>query len=406
MNLQRLSWALASTLVLAAWAGPACTPSSHANANASASAPEVQVAAGDTPAATPQPATPQAATPGGFAMKDQIVGEPKTFENLTVLPIFAKTQVDVGALTTLEAALAKGKAEVREVGASGDDGPAVPSQQGRSRHGGGGAQVNTLVIENKGDVAIYVLAGTVVKGGNQDRQIGQDFIIEPKQATPIDAFCVEHGRWTAARDGRATGGKFGATQQLVTSTVRAAAQYKKDQSAVWANVEKVNEAHHKSASSGTLMATLDAPDVQQKRLALVEKVSGFLATAPPNEKLVGFAYAIDGHVKGARWFASHTVFDLFRGQLVSGAAVDALTAQAERGGAPPPAAAPVKPESVVSFVDDVDKAAVTEKRDTAGSNSNEYRESKQGYGSKAFRKPSPAAPTAPKVPISQDYLTK
>ena len=41
--------------------------------------------------------------------------------------------------------------------------------------------MNTLVIENKGDVPIYVLAGTVVKGGKQDRQIGQDFIIEGKK---------------------------------------------------------------------------------------------------------------------------------------------------------------------------------------------------------------------------------
>ncbi len=391
MKLQRRSWVLATVLVAAAWAGPACVRSQPSPV-AGASAPEVAVAAGDAPAA-PKPGAP---------MKDQTVGEPKTYDNLTVLPIFAKTQVDVGAFTTLDAAMAKGKAEVREVGGGGDD---QPQSQGHSRGRGGGAQVNTLVIENKGDVAIYVLAGTVVKGGNQDRQIGQDFIIEPKQKTPIDAFCVEHGRWTDARDGRATGGKFGTAQQLVTSTVRAAAQYKKDQGEVWAKVEKVNEAHHKSATSGTLMATLDAPDVQKKRAALVEKVNGYLATVPPTEKVVGFAYAIDGQVKGARWFASHTVFELFRTQLVNGAAVDALTAQAERGGAPPPVTAPVKQESVVQFVDDVDKSAVTERRDTAGSNANEYRESPKAYGSKAFRKASPSAP-APAVPVSQDYLVK
>ncbi len=322
-------------------------------------------------------------------MKDQTVGDPKAYDNLTILPIFAKTQIDMGPMTTLDQAMAKGKAEVREMGADGR---------------GGGAQVNTLVIENKGDVAIYVLAGTIVKGGNQDRQIGQDFIIEPKQTTPVDAFCVEHGRWTGARDGQATGGKFGSAQQLVTSSVRAAAQYQKNQGEVWAKVEKVNEAHHKSAQSGTLMATLDAPDVQQKRAALVEKVNGFLVTTTPNDKLVGFAFAVDGKVKGARWFASHKIFELFRTQLVNGVAVDALTAQVERNGAPPPAAAAIQPAAIVQFVDDVEKTQVTEKRDTAGSNSNEYKDSDKAYGSKAYRKPSLSAPTAPKVPVSQDYL--
>jgi hypothetical protein len=402
MNGRHLTWVLAASLVLTAWASPACvrsqggTTSSRASpAGDPATTPDVQVAAGTVPGAAPQNAAAAGGgtVAGGVAMKDQTVGDPKTYDNLTILPIFAKKDLDVGPLTTLEDALSKGKAEVREVGSDGQ--------------GGDRAQVNTLVIENKGDIPIYVLAGTVVKGGKQDRQVGQDFIIESKQTTPIDAFCVEHGRWTEARDGRATGGKFGSAQQMVTSTVRAAAQYKKNQGEVWEKVEKVNEAHKKSAQSGTLMATLDAPDVQKKRAALVEKVSGYLATATPNDRLVGFAFAIDGQVKGARWFASHRVFELFRAQLVSGAAVDALTAQAERGGAPPPATAPVKQDAVVHFVDDVDKTQVTEQRDTAGANSNEYRESKDAYGSKAYLKPSAATPpSAPKVPISQDYLHK
>ncbi len=339
-----------------------------------------------------QPANPAPAVVApapGALMKEQTVAEPKAFDNLTIFPILAKKDVDVGPMTTLADALAKGKAEVREVGGN-----------------GAGAQVNTLVIQNKGDVPIYVLAGTVVKGGNQDRQIGQDFIIDSKQTTPIDAFCVEHGRWTGSRDGRATGGKFGVTQELVTSGVRAAGQYKKDQSEVWAKVEQVNAAHHKAAASGTLFATLDDAEVQKKRSALSEKVNGFLASTQPRESVVGFAVAIDGKVKGARWFASHKVFELFRAQLVNGAAVDALTTQAQRRGAPPAPAAPLKPESVVSFVDDVEKVQVAQERDTAGANANEYKESSKAYGSKTMRKPSPAQPSAPRVPISSDYLVK
>ena len=57
---------------------------------------------------------------------------------------------------------------------------------------------------------IFVLAGTIVKGGN------------PKQTSPVDAFCVEHGRWNGNRDGRATAGHFGTSEVLATSKVRAA----------------------------------------------------------------------------------------------------------------------------------------------------------------------------------------
>jgi hypothetical protein len=373
---------------------PACTRAHAPGASTTQTAPPVDVAAGSGPnAAAPQPQTgqvAQAAAAQGQPMKDQTVGDPKAFDNLTVFPIYANAQVDVGPMTTLDDALARGKAEVREVGGDGNT------------H----AQVNTLVIENKGDVAIYVLAGTVVKGGNQDRQIGQDFIIESKQTVPVDAFCVEHGRWTGSRDGRATGGKFGTSQRLVTSTVRAAAQYKKNQGEVWAKVDQVNQAHHKSAESGTLFATLDAPDVEKKSAALAEKVNAFLKTAENNGMLVGFAFAVDGQVKGARWFASHKVFSLFRTTLVNGVTVDALTAQAARNGAPPPAAAPLKTADVVTFVDDVEKVQAAEKRDTQGANENEYKESSKAYGSKAYRKPSTANPAAPKAPISSDYLTK
>ena len=66
-----------------------------------------------------------------------------------MFPVLAKSQPDLGKFTTLPSALEKEQAEVREVG-----------EEDR-----GGATVGTLVIENKGNVPIYVLAGTVVKGG-------------------------------------------------------------------------------------------------------------------------------------------------------------------------------------------------------------------------------------------------
>jgi hypothetical protein len=323
-------------------------------------------------------------------IKGELLGEPRTFDNLVVFPVLAKEDIDVGPMTTLDSALARGDAEVRELGAKDQE---------------GGPSVNTLVIENKGDIPIYVLAGTVLKGGNQDRQIGQDFILESKQTVPVDAYCVEQGRWNGNRDGRTTGGKFGSTSGIVTSQVRAAAQYKKDQGEVWGVVARVNKAHKKGAPSGTLLATLDDGEVAARRARLAKQVNEFLASAAERDNVVGFAHAVDGKIRGVRWFASRRVFELFRSPLVGGAALDALTAEAERGGRPAPSAAAPTSKDVVTFVDEVEKAAVAEERDTKAANQNEYKETERAYGSKTRRKGGGKGSAAEK-PVSSDYVAK
>ena len=89
------------------------------------------------------------------------------------------------------------------------NGDAVISEQGgyirRSRDGeapqgfSSGAQVNQLVLMNRGKRPLLLLAGEVVSGGKQDRIIGKDRIVPIGAAPlPLDVFCVEHGRWTGA----------------------------------------------------------------------------------------------------------------------------------------------------------------------------------------------------------------
>jgi hypothetical protein len=350
---------------------------------------------------------------------DHTIGQAQVFENLTVFPITSEKQIDVGPMTTLEAALKKHEAEVREVGVEGAQPSPVPVPSTRHRHGAAsssaGAQVNTLVIENKGTVPIYVLAGTVVKGGNQDRQIGQDFILDAKQTAGVDAFCVEHGRWNAERNGHATEGRFDTMTQLVTSSVRAAGQYQQNQGEVWAKVADVNAANKKSAASGTLLATLDDGDVAKHRAALAGRVLAFLGGVKPSKDVVGIAYAVDGRVRGARWFVNHTIFDLYRETLANTAAVDAITAVAARDPqkpAPTAASLALAPAAVDAFIHDVAATKVKAERDTQAANVNEYREGEKGYGSKTMFKPraaahAPAAAAPAKaIELSEDVLSK
>lgn len=342
------------------------------------------------------PATPAVAV----AAAGVRIGEPVTLDDLTLFPIFSSDQQDPGPITTLPAALAAGVAEVREVGAQ-ESAPPEAGGRFRSRHHqrATGPTVNTLVIANSGDTPIYVLAGTVVKGGNQDRQIAQDFVVAARSTVPVDAFCVEQGRWTGVRDGVGTHGKFEAVSELAHANVRAAGQYESSQGEVWSEVAKVNSAHKKQAASGTLMATLDDAELKEQRANLSKRVGDALAKARPSDELVGMAYAVNGQVRGVRWFASHQLFELFQGTLVSTAASDALSA---RGGAAAKPAPPMVAGDVSRFMQDIDQAKAEEKATSAG-NVNRYKKAKTGYGSSTSYKPKAAA--AP-VPLSSDYVGK
>jgi hypothetical protein len=380
----------------------ACTRQPHGTPTQQAVSPKappaVDVAGGETAPVSPQAeranvsrTTAPTAAAGGparaaLAVDDRSFGAPTVLGNLAIYPVTSRSQVDVGPLVALDDALAKGNAEIRE--------------------NSGGGTVNQLVIDNKGSIPIFVLAGTVVKGGNQDRQIGQDFIIEGKKTTPVDAFCVEHGRWSGQRNGQVTAGKFDSTGVVATSKVRAAGQYKRSQSEVWANVSSTNAAHQKHSSSDTLMATIDDAAVAKERAALVTQIDGVLATVSPQADLVGVAYAIDGDVRGARWFSHHAVFELARKKVVASIALDAITATAEaRAAGRAPSAKPAPgPTGVDTFVKDVEAQAVKEERVTPAANVNEYKESATGFGSKTMMKGAAGKPAA--KPVSHDYLKK
>src|SRR5204863_7082054 len=58
--------------------------------------------------------------------------------------------------------------------------------------------VNQLEIENSGSEPVFIQAGDIVKGGQQDRTLMVSLLLPPKSGRiPIASFCVEQGRWSA-----------------------------------------------------------------------------------------------------------------------------------------------------------------------------------------------------------------
>jgi len=337
------------------------------------------------------------------------VGQPVTVGNLAVFPIYAKRQLELGRFTTLSAALQAGTAEVREVRLKASASRQAvrrapprripPAGQNAHRGGlpltvinkdssgdvnvsvsGGGAQVNRLVIDNRGDVPILVLAGTVVKGGKQDRQIAQDFVVGPKKRVAVDAFCVERGRWNGNRAGKATGGRFTTVDSLANLDVRNAAQHDSSQSLVWQNVAETNKDNNVRSGSGTLMATLDNVELRRRRQKLLAQLTAGLGRMPHPRRIVGLAYAVEGRVRSVRWFFNRAVFLKFQKVLLTTAALEGLTARARARRRGAPAGRPVVAAvgDVTAFIRSFAQPTRRKRRATDGLNDNYYRGNARG----------------------------
>ena len=108
---------------------------------------------------------------------------------------------------------------------------------------GDGYNVNKLAIENVSDQDVFVQAGDVVKGGQQDRTLAVDMIVPPKSGkVPIESFCVEQGRWGYRTKQFVGGGSHSSSKlrrhlkESVARSLKEGQGHRSDQGAVWAEV--------------------------------------------------------------------------------------------------------------------------------------------------------------------------
>ncbi|MBI4586869.1 MAG: hypothetical protein HY717_22880 [Planctomycetes bacterium] len=342
---------------------------------------------------------------------------PVQVKNLTVWPIYTDKPAVVGEFLTLKEAEDKGLAAVSEVGAGGPE-PSPTSVPGQSTAQndlsqilvpGSSATVNRLMIENKGDLPILVCGGTVVKGGKQDRQIAQDFVIAPKTKVPVNAFCIEHGRWQGVREGEPTLGIFKSQEVVTLNEVRYYGQYDGDQDAVWRSVREGNLVAGKSPSTGTLLATLEESDpaVLARRREKEREVSGhFQALRSKGQSLVGFAYAVNGKPITVRAFAHER---LLEGQFEAFLKAMCLEADLSAGAAKRAGSAASQPAKLQDVLDMV--AAINQEKEaieaTSAANRKGFRRNVTGGNFNCYLElpRAAAAPTAETVlfPISQDW---
>jgi len=284
--------------------------------------------------------------------------DPVRYENLAIFPIVTSKDADTSDFATLDEALTSGDAVVTEQG----------NYMQRTREGVmqrqtySGAQVNQLVLVNRGKRPLVLLAGEVISGGKQDRIIGKDRIVPPgAPPLPLDVFCVEHGRWT---DGSA---KFAGAKMMAHPAVREKAAVDQDQSQVWAAVRgqaamSSNAAAARSANSAgraasaatpppalstndmTAVIASAAPTESYKRIYESPRVGGSIenfaeqiqkrferaTSGLKGERVVGVVVAFGGEVAWSDAFASSELFEIYWPKLLRSYVFEALTRSATR----------------------------------------------------------------------------
>ncbi len=211
--------------------------------------------------------------------------------------------------------------------------------------------VNELAVENVSGEPVFINGGDIVKGGQQDRVLTNDFVLPPKSGKmPISAFCVEHGRWT--RRGAEQVQTFGSSAEMVaTKDLKMAVRVDKSQPKVWEEVAKTQDrlefnarsmwaqTRHvpapiaASVSPSSLQLSLESPTVVAAVDGYLKSLSG--VTAGKND-VIGFAFAVNGNLNSADVYSSSALFTALWPKLLKASAVEAIRLRQSDAG--PPAA--------------------------------------------------------------------
>jgi hypothetical protein len=282
------------------------------------------------------------------------LGAPHTFQNLTLFPVYNPDARATNAYITLDEGLKAKTVQVQE-----------------SQDGG---DVNTLYVTNLGTKPVYLMAGEVVLGGQQDRCLGQDHVIASgAKRTPVTVFCVEHGRWTGRADfessaptvasgdirlkaqesnfyaeravaqsaahaeGRASASASGVEGRIANVPVDSAAavagssRVSSGQQGVWDKVAAKNARFKTESSTGTYRNTLTLAGGDAKRSipAYDRALESSLGSDP---HLIGVVACVNGKVIACDLFDDPALFHKLWPKLLRSYAADAVEKAPGKGG--------------------------------------------------------------------------
>lgn len=242
---------------------------------------------------------------------DYKLSGPYTHENLSIFLVHGKDRLK-GTFLTLQEALEQKRVIVHET-----------------------KDVNELSIENRSSFDVFVQAGDIVKGGQQDRMIAVDLIVPPTSGRiPLAAFCVEQGRW-GVRGGERSGSFSSSADAVATKDLKLAAKSARSQEEVWQNVTVAQEKLSANLNT-TVNSTVSASSLQLAvensavRAGADAYVKALASIVHGKRDVIGYVFAINGKVNSADIYASNQLFQKLWPKLLNANAVEAI-AELQKG---------------------------------------------------------------------------
>jgi hypothetical protein len=192
--------------------------------------------------------------------------------------------------------------------------------------------------------------------------ISMDFIVPPRSGRmPIAAFCVESGRWS--KRGSEENASFSSSENSIAGKdLKLAAKRENSQEAVWENVKLAQDKLASNASAPAIKASssfelsVENAKVKETTAAYINALSRVLQNKPD---VIGYVFAINGHVNSADVYASRGLFVKLWPKLLKASAVEAvaeLNKDVE--------ASPIAAEVVETFLADSEKPTAAAKEVT------------------------------------------
>ena len=228
-----------------------------------------------------------------------------THEKLRLYPIiasetFTNANKDIGKFTILKDAIEDKKIIITEVGAT-DIADSTQVQSINAERDVSGS-VNTLFAKNTSQDTIFIMAGEVVKGGKQDRVIGQDVVIAPGEETNLSAFCVERSRWTTKES---NAGQFTGYFNVLSMDIRKTVTTEQSQQEVW---NKVGKHTTMNAAQSETESYTNLANAEEYQTELAAYINAFQDAFKNNERILGVIAVTGNEIMGVDIFATHDLF--------------------------------------------------------------------------------------------------
>jgi hypothetical protein len=228
------------------------------------------------------------------------VGEPLSYQALSVFPLFTQSKSSV-EYALADEALRDQLLTVQEV----SEGGSVPE----------------LLVENKADMRVLFIEGEELVGAKQNRILNTSILVAAKSKTKIPVSCVERGRWSYQSQHFGLSGSHSpssvryAVKASVTESLRREGSRRSDQGTVWGKVATMNAACFAESPTDAMSAAFDT---------YKEQLAEFREHLKYVDGASGLAVVIGKRVVGCDLFDKPSTCRKVWDRLLSGLALEAI----------------------------------------------------------------------------------